>query len=199
MDRGAASQASVLLTAGPGRGCCQGSLANHPAEETHPGPAPREGRAPRTRACSPSAASSSSNCLRRPKKVQCPFTHPIKISLGPLKAQAIVSGAARKGPPSVVPFTAGTCHKVYLPSLSDHADDGRFVRAEGHRDTHDLPQKAVSGEGSSDDAEGTVRVCKGGNRRGRVGECGRGYQVVPTIRSALRQRSKHILGTVIIV
>ena len=40
---------------------------------------------------------------------------------------------------------------------------------------------------------------RGGNRRGRLGECGRGYQVVPTITSALRQRSKHILGTVIIV
>ena len=145
----------VYARGGPDRGCSQGPLANHPAEEAHPGPAPREGRVPSPRACSPtSAASSSSNCLRRPKKVQCPFTHPIKTSLEPLKAPAIVSGAAWNGPPSVVPFTAGTRHKIHLPSLSDHADDGRFVRAEGHRDTLTTYLKNRSGEGSSDGAEG---------------------------------------------
>ena len=86
-----------------------------------------------------------------PRKFHVPSRPPMKTSREPLKAPAIVSGAARKGPPSVVPFSAGTCHKVYLPSLSDHADDGRFVRAEGHRYTHDLPPKAVRG--------GFVRWC----------------------------------------
>ena len=45
-----------------------------------------------------------------------------------------------------------------------------------------------------------LRVSEGGcNGRGRLGECGERNQEVPTIRSALRQRCRHILRAVIIV